>query len=377
MTASTPAAEASAPTQLQSTLFGHLPDGRAVFAHTLQRGALRLTALDLGGIVSALWVPDAAGRLANVVLGFEHLQDYATRNPHFGVLVGRCGNRIAHGRFTLDGQTHQLDCNDGPHSLHGGRGGFGQRLWRAEVEDGGPALGAVLALHLRSEDGDQGYPGALDVCVRYSLPDAHTWAVDYQARSDRATLVNLTQHSYFNLAGRGTVHGHRLTLPASTFDAVAPGLIPQGRCPVDDTPFDFRQPVAVGARLPQAHPQLAVAGGYDHHWWLDRPVPLGSDTLALTAHLHCPDSGRDLQLFTDQPGLQFYSGNFLDGSLPAPGGGGHRRGAGLCLEPQHAPNAINRGGEAGVVAPVLRPGVVWRSRSCYVFGRPLAAQWPA
>ncbi len=362
-------------TTAQSALFGHLPDGRAVHAHTLQRGALRLTALDLGGIVTQLWVPNAQGQLANVVLGFEDLHDYATRNPHFGVLVGRCGNRIAQGRFMLDGQTHQLDRNDGPHSLHGGRGGFGQRLWRAELEDGGPALGAVLALHLRSEDGDQGYPGALDVCVRYSLPDAHTWAVDYEARCDRATLVNLTQHSYFNLAGRGTVHGHRLTLPAGRFDAVAPGLIPEATVPVAGTPFDFRQPVAVGARLHQAHPQLAVAGGYDHHYWLDQPQPLGSDTLALTARLECPDTGRSLQLYTDQPGLQFYSGNFLDGSLPAPGGGHHMRGAGLCLEPQYGPNAINRGAEPGVAAPVLRPGAVWRSRSRWVFGAAPRGVW--
>ena len=328
--------------------------------------------MDLGGIVHRLCVPDAQGRLANVVLGFEHLADYATRNPHFGVVVGRFANRIAHGRFELDGQIHQLDLNDHGHSLHGGGQGFGKRLWRAEVEDGGPGVGAVLALHLTSEDGDQGYPGALQVCVRYSLPDAHTWAVGYEARSTRPTVLNLSQHSYFNLAGEGAVLGHELHMPASRFDAVDAGLIPTGPVAVAGTAFDFRQAKSIGCDLGEAHPQLAVAGGYDHNWWLDNPTPPGGTEPALAAELHDPASGRVMRLFSTEPGLQFYSGNFLDGSLPAPGGGFHQRGAGVCLEPQHFPDAPNRVGQAGVACPVLRPGGVWRSRSVYRFGVGLA-----
>ncbi|MDT7836506.1 aldose epimerase family protein [Aquabacterium sp. OR-4] len=353
---------------------GTLPDGRAVAAYTLQRGALSLTAITLGGIVTRLEVPDRAGRVANVVLGFDALQDYATRNPHFGTLTGRLCNRVAGGRFMLDGQAVQLSCNDGPNSLHGGHQGFGQRLWQAEVETGAADVGAVLCLRYRSPAGEEGYPGALLAEVRYSLPDAHTWAVDYAATTDAATVVSLTQHAYFNLAGGGSALGHRLRIAASRYDAVDATLIPQQVCAVAGTPFDLRQGaivadgLAAGAAAGDA--QMALARGYDHHWHLDAPAAAGSPEPVAAAWLADPLSGRTMCLLTTAPGLQFYSGNFLDGSLPAPGGGRHARGNGLCLEPQHAPNAINR---PDMLQPLLRPGQVWRSRTLYRFGTEPAA----
>lgn len=352
-------------TQCTTTLYGHLPGGQAVMAHTLQRGALSLTAIDFGGIVTQLWAPDARGQRANVVLGLDTLDGYVQRNPHFGTLTGRLCNRVAQGRYSLDGRTVQLACNDGPHSLHGGPVGFGQRLWAGTVEHNPAQGGAVLCLRLHSEDGDQGHPGAVQAEVRYSLPDEHTWAVHYQATSDAPTALGLTQHAYFNLAGAGSALGHQLRIAASRFDAVDAGLIPEAVCPVDGTPFDLRRPQVVAEGLAQAHPQLARGHGYDHHFHLDAPSPAGSTEPAPAAWLCDPASGRHLTLLTTEPGLQFYSGNFLDGSLPAPGGGRHERGHGLCLEPQHAPNAVNRPDQR---APWLRPGQVWRSCTLYRFG---------
>lgn len=353
------------PTTITRRDAGTLPDGRAVAAYTLRRGTLSLTAITLGGIVTELWVPDQAGHSANVVLGFDDLHDYATRNPHFGALTGRLCNRVAGGRFMLDGRTVQLSCNDGPNSLHGGTTGFGARLWQAEVVQGAGDLGEVLCLRCTSPDGEEGYPGTLLAEVRYSLPDERTWAVDYRASTDAPTAVGLTQHSYFNLAGGGSALGHRLRIDASRFDAVDASLIPQRVCTVAGTAFDLRRPERIAERLAagaaMGDVQLVLAGGFDHHWHLDQPDPLHP---APAAWLADPVSGRTMTLFTTAPGLQFYSGNFLDGSLPAPGGGRHERGNGLCLEPQHAPNAVNR---PDMVQPVLRPGQVWQSRTLYRF----------
>jgi aldose 1-epimerase len=339
---------------------GHLPDGTEVAAYTLRRGPLELTALDYGGIVTELWVPDASGARSNVVLGFEDLHDYATRNPHFGTITGRLANRVAGGRFELDGRTVQLPCNDGAHSLHGGRRGFGARLWQAGVET--YQSGDVLCLRYTSADGEEGFPGTLQATVRYSLPDEQTWVVDYEAVTDAPTVVSLTQHAYFNLGGAGrSAMGHEIRIAASRFDAVDEGLIPQEVCGVEGTPFDLRRPAVIAERLQQSHPQLVRGKGFDHHFHLDAP---GARSPA--AWVHDPESGRTLTLFTTAPGLQFYSGNFLDGSLPAPGGRRHERGSGLCLEPQHAPNAPNR---PEMESPVLRPGQTWRSRSVYRFGQ--------
>lgn len=327
---------------------------------TLDNGAgLVLTAINLGGIVTALRVPDRHGVAANVVLGLPTLEDYATRNPHFGTIVGRYANRIARGRFVLDGRDHQVPVNDGPHALHGGQRGFGSRWWRIEpvpvADDGSVAL----ELRLDSEDGDQGFPGRLQATVRYTLTPANEWRIDYDARCDRATVVNLTHHDYFNLAGGGSALGQRLTIAASRYCAVDAGLIPEAVEPVDGTPFDFRKPTRIGDRVREIHPQLLRARGYDHTWVLD-----GGPGLRPAARLEDPASGRVMEVSTTEPGLQFYSGNFLDGSLPGAGGQAIRQGDGVCLETQHFPDAPNR---PDFPSTVLRPGETYASTTVHRF----------
>jgi len=322
---------------------------------------LTLTAITLGGIVTGLWVPDAGGQRANIVLGFDNLDDYVQRNPHFGVIVGRYGNRIANGRFELDGQGHQLDCNDGPNTLHGGSQGFGTRLWEAQIE------GDTLLLSYDSADGEQGFPGRLQARVRYSLGldvDGCNWRIDYEAECDQATLVNMTHHDYFNLAGEGSVLGHRLHIPASRYTEVDAKRIPLGHAPVTGTPFDFRTPSVIESRIRDAHPQVVMALGYDHNWVLDAPF---DGTLHLAARLEDPVSGRCMEMHSSEPAIQFYSGNFLDGSLVGPGRKTWRQGDGLCLEPQHSPDSPNH--EVGPEWPstVLRPGEVYRSSTVHRF----------
>ncbi len=355
------------PAGLSTREFGRLPDGRAVHEVTMSDGdGLVLVAITLGGIVTQLHVPDRDGRAANVVLGFESLTDYVERNPHFGVIVGRYANRIAGASMEIDGETFSLDRNDGPNCLHGGQRGFGTQLWEIEStrahDDalGGPAL----TLRYVSADGEQGFPGRVEARVTYALRGGRTWQVDYEARTDRATVVNLSHHDYFNLAGAGVASatGQVLTLPASRFNAIDATLIPTGIAEVAGTPFDFRTPTAIGARLGDVHPQLALAGGYDHNWILD-----GADgTARLAARLEDPASGRTLELHTTEPAIQFYSGNFLDGTLRGHGGAvyGHR--SAVCLEPQHHPDSPHH---ADWPSTILRPGeVYYRSRSVYRFG---------
>jgi aldose 1-epimerase len=352
-------------------VFGQLPSGEPVHEYTLDNGAgLRLSALTLGGIVNGLWLPDRAGRSANVVLGFERLEDYLTRNPNFGVIVGRYANRIAGARFMLDGREVVLESNDGPNNLHGGSQGFGTRLWQAEVLPGSSHEPA-LRLSLVSADGDQGFPGRVDVSVDYRLTADGAWQIDYRARSDAPTLVNLSHHDYFNLAGHGSALGHQLQLSASRYCEVGPGLIPTGIAPVQGTPFDFRQPALIEQRLRQQHPQLALAGGYDHHWLLDDWQPAGNGAEPVPrpmAWLHDPQSGRTLSLASSAPGLQFYSGNFLDGRLPGHGSELYRQGDGVCLEPQYAPDSPHHPDDSAWPSCVLRPGQGWHSRSVYRFG---------
>ncbi|MCH8857345.1 MAG: galactose mutarotase [Proteobacteria bacterium] len=346
---------------------GRLPDGRVVHEYTLSNAhGLAMTVLTLGGIVSTLNVPDAAGRLANVVLGFDNLDDYIHRNPSFGIIVGRYGNRIAGASFTLDGHTYALSRNDGPNCLHGGAEGFGHRLWQAEPDV--PHAGEAAALRLRytSPHGEMGFPGVLQVSVRYALgADDNTWRIDYEATTDRATVVNLTHHSYFNLAGRGSALGHRLQLPASRYSEVDEHLIPQRHAPVAGTPFDFREPTVIEARIRQAHPQLLHARGYDHNWLLDGPCD--ADGLRLAARLHDPSSGRCMAILTSEPAVQFYAGNFLDGSLVGPGGRIYRQGDGVCLETQHNPDSPHHEASDDWPSTVLRPGDVWRSSTIHRF----------
>jgi len=338
--------------------YGYLPDGRVVHEYTMDNGqGLTLTAITLGGIVTGLWVPDAGGQRANIVLGFDNLDDYVQRNPHFGVIVGRYGNRIANGRFELDGQVHQLDLNDGPNTLHGGGQGFGTRLWAAQIE------GDTLLLSYESANGEQGFPGRLQARVRYSLGES-SWRIDYEGECEQATLVNMTHHDYFNLAGQGSVLGHRLHIPASRYTEVNAKRIPLGHVSVTDTPFDFRTPSIIEARIRNAYPQLVMALGYDHNWLLDAPF---DGALHLAAKLEDPVSGRCMEMHSSEPAIQFYSGNFLDGSLAGPGGKTWRQGDGLCLEPQHSPDSPNHAVSPDWPSTVLRPGEVYRSCTVHRF----------
>lgn len=348
---------------IRERAFGMLADGRGASEFTLDNGAgLSLSAIPFGGIVTALRVPDRSGAAANVVLALPTLADYETRNPHLGTIVGRCANRIAHGRFALDGETFQLPVNDGPHSLHGGPRGFGSQWW--DIEALPPAADGSVAIELSrtSPDGEQGYPGRLQARVRYTLTPLQEWRIDYEATCDRPTIVNLSHHDYFNLAGSGSALDHLLTLAADHYCPVDAGLIPQGIASVDFTPFDFRAPTRIGERIRELHPQLMRARGYDHNWVLADGNARG---LRLAARLHDPASGRWMEVHTTEPGVQFYSGNFLDGSLPGAHGEALRQGDGLCLETQHFPDTPN---QAGFPSVVLRPGETWSSTTVHRFG---------
>lgn len=342
--------------------FGHLPDGRAVDEYTLDNGrGLTLRAIDFGGIVTALHCPDRSGRSANVVLGFDNLADYVARNPNFGTLVGRFGNRIAGGRFVLDGEPHRLPINDGVNSLHGGPAGFGKRFWAIEPLPPQADGSVAIELSLTSDDGDQHYPGRLDVTVRYTLTPRNEWRIDYRATTTRATVVNLTHHGYYNLAGSGSALDHELALHASGYLPVDANLIPTGIADVDGTPFDFRQATRIAERIRQGDAQLLTAKGYDHCFVIDRDAP---KALVDAARLHDPASGRTMTLATTEPGVQFYSGNFLDGRLRGSSGQAYRQGDGVCLETQHFPDSPNR---PEFPSTVLRPGETFQSTTVHSF----------
>ncbi|MEV4641251.1 aldose epimerase family protein [Actinoplanes sp. NPDC049548] len=341
--------------------------GRAVDRYTLTNGRLRVRILTYGGILQTVEVPDRHGRTANVTLGFATLDGYVTsKNPaYFGALIGRYGNRIANGRFSLDGRTYQLPINDPPNSLHGGNAGFDKRVWNAAPVTGGDSVG--LRLTYVSRDGEEGYPGTLRTTVTYTITRHQGIRIDYQATTDRATVVNLTNHAYWNLGGEGTgtIDDHRLLLHASRYTPVDATLIPTGAIdPVAGTPMDFTRPTAVGARNRSAFPQIRYGRGYDHNWVLDR-----RDTtyrrLESAARLSDPASGRTLSVSTTEPGIQFYGGNFLDGTLYGTGGRSYRQGDGLALETQHFPDSPNH---ANFPSTVLRPGQVYRSTTVYQFG---------
>jgi len=351
------------PVRARQEVRGHLADGRVVHEVTLSHGGLTLAFITLGGIVTSLWAPDLDGVAANVVRGFDDLSDYEQRNPFFGVIVGRYANRIAHGELVVDGETFALARNNGTNCLHGGTRGWGTRLWEIEsVREHDDALGGPAAtLRHVSADGDEGFPGRVEARVTYSLGADRCWRVDYEATTDRPTVVNLSHHDYFNLAGRGSAMDHVLTLPAGRYNPVDADLIPTGIADVAGTPFDFRAPTRIGARLGDGHPQLALGGGYDHNWILD-DARLG--TLRLAARLEDPASGRAMELHTTEPAVQFYSGNFLDGSLVGRDGEACQRGDAICLEPQHSPDSPHH---ADWPSTLLRPGQVYRSRSIYRF----------
>jgi galactose mutarotase len=343
--------------------FGQMPDGRAVTAFTLENGrGMTVRAMTFGATILSITVPNAAGQRADVTLGFDSLPPYLTESPYFGAVVGRYANRIARGRFTLDGHDYQLATNNGPNHLHGGVRGFDKVIWDATPFRHADSVGVVFQ-HV-SPDGDQGYPGTLTVEVTYTLTPDDRLTVDYAATTDRATVLNLSQHSYFNLAGEGNgdILGQLLTLHASHFTPVDSTLIPTGALDsVAGTPFDFRSATAIGARISASDPQLAYAGGYDHNFVIDRDGP----GLVLAARVVDPVSGRTLEISTDQPGIQLYTGNFLDGTIR--GRAGHiylHRGA-FCLETQHFPDSPNH---PAFPTTVLRPGERFASRTVYRFG---------
>ena len=315
---------------IDSTAFGQAPDGTPLKLYTLSNArGMQARISNYGGILTHLLAPDRHGQLGNVTLGFDTAAEYIGRSPYFGALIGRCANRIAQGRFELGGETWQLSRNDGPHHLHGGVQGFDKVVWQAAVEND------LLLLSYRSVAGEQGYPGNLDVQVSYTLDDAGALRIAFRAVTDRATPVNLTHHAYFNLAGGGSIDAHELQIDAEYYTPVDAELIPTGAlAPVAGTPFDFRAPRPIGG------------AAYDHNF-----VLRGAGGMCCAARLREPVSGRVLEVITSEPGLQFYSGNFLDGSLGFPPRGG------LCLEPQHFPNAPN---EPRFPSVILRPGQEYR-----------------
>lgn len=339
--------------------FGRLKDGTLIEQCALSNGAgMDVRVLTYGGILSSIVVPDRDGRPGNVVLGFDRLDDYVKRSPYFGAIAGRYANRIANAAFTLDGRTHALNANEGRNTLHGGRAGFDKRVWKAT-----PLGAGALALERVSADGEEGFPGRLEVRVVYTVTPDHELRIDYAAVTDRPTVVNLTSHSYFNLAGAGTALDHRLTLFAEHYTPIGPGAIPNGEVlPVHGTPFDFRTARVIGERIREAHPQLLHGRGYDHNWMLARRSSDGQPVPA--ARLEEARSGRVMEIFTTEPALQFYSGNYLDGTLVGSGGQCYRQGDGLCLETQHHPDAPN---QPQFPSTVLRPGEVYRSTTVHRF----------
>lgn len=348
-------------TPVSSAPFGKLPDGTPVEMFTLTNAnGVEVRAISYGGIITSLKVPDRSGELADVVLGFDSLDGYLKGHPYFGAIVGRYGNRIARGQFTLDGRTYKLVTNNGPNHLHGGTVGFDKVVWAAEAVKGQNAVSFTRT----SPDGEEGYPGNLKVRVTYTLTDQNELTVEYRATTDKPSPVNLTQHSYFNLAGHaaGDILGHLITINADRYTPVDETLIPTGElAPVAETPFDFRKPTAVGARINADHPQLKHGKGYDHNFVLNRTGP----GLQFAARVVEPKTGRTLEIATTEPGVQFYTGNFLDGTVTGKGGHVYEHRNGFCLETQHFPNSPN---QPNFPSTILTPGEEYQTSTVFKFG---------
>jgi len=343
--------------------FGKAQDGTPIDEYILTNaGKMQVGVITYGGIITTINVPDRDGNVENVVLGFSKLDDYLTKNPYFGTITGRYANRIAKAKFTLDGKEYSLAANNGPNSLHGGAKGFDKQVWQAkEVK---AEKGVAVELSYVSPDGDEGYPGKLDVAVLYTLTDANELRIDYTATTDKPTVVNLTSHSYFNLAGNGSgsILDHELTINADRYTPVDETLIPTGElASVESTPFDFRQPQVIGARIRDSHPQIVYGRGYDHNWVLNRP---NDGSLVLAATLHDMKSGRIMEIHTTEPGIQFYAGNFLDGTLMGSADKIYRQSDGLCLETQHFPDSPNK---PDFPTTVLKPGETYKTTTVHRF----------
>jgi aldose 1-epimerase len=345
--------------KLVSGDFGKTREGAAVRIFTLtNKNGVEATITDYGGRVVSLKVPDKKGAMGDVVLGFDSLDGYLNENPYFGALVGRYANRIGHAQFTLNGALYKVPKNDGENALHGGTRGFDKVVWTPrELPDGG------LELTYLSKDGEEGYPGNCKVTVVYHLTDDNELKIDYTATTDKATVLNLTNHSYFNLKGSEDILGHLLTLNADRFTPVDSGLIPTGELKaVTGTPFDFRKSTAIGERIDHSDEQLKLGKGYDHNWVLNKK---GSE-LSLAARVEDPSSGRVMEVRTTQPGIQFYTGNFLDGSIKGKKGTVYARRSALCLETQHFPDSPNK---PKFPTSVLKAGAEYKSTTIYKFMR--------
>lgn len=348
-----------AETKVTSQPFGKLPDGTAVELYTLSDGPFEARISTYGGVVVSLKTPDRSGKVGDVVLGFDDVDGYYANfngpaDAFFGALIGRYGNRIGHGTFTLDGQKYSLPLNNGENTLHGGPHGFNNVVWKAKQIKNG------VELTYLSKDGEAGFPGNLTTTVQYTLvKDA--LRIEYSATTDKDTVLNLTNHAYFNLAGKGNILEHQVTLHASRFTPVDAGLIPTGELKaVEGTPFDFRKATAVGARIGADDQQLHLGHGYDHNWVLDS----GGGKLAEAAEVYDPSSGRVMKVMTDQPGIQFYSGNFLDGTVKGRGGMSFELRSALCLETQHFPDSPNH---PDFPTTELKPGQHYHSVTVYSF----------
>jgi len=346
---------------MKKTIFGKLPDGREVHQYTLKnRSGATAQIIDYGAAVTSLKVPDRNGKMGDVVMGYDSLQGYIDGTSYFGAIVGRYGNRIGKGHFQLDGKDYQLTINDGENHLHGGKTGFNKVLWDAKA---GNSEEASLRLQYISRDGEEGYPGTVTLIVTYALTDKNELRIDYEGTTDKPTILNPTHHSYFNLSGSfdDTILNHLLMIDADGITPVGKGLIPTGQIEsVAKTPMDFRTPMAIGAHINDENEQLVFGKGYDHNWVLKG----GAGKVRKVAELYEAGSGRMMTVLTDQPGLQFYSGNFLDGSAKGKNGAAYGRRSGLCLEAQAFPDTPNKPQFPSVT---LRPGQKYRQTTIYAF----------
>jgi len=342
--------------------FGKTPDGQAVDVYTLKnsKGA-EARIMTYGGVVLSLKMPDKNGQFGDVVLGCNKLEDYTKTPPppYFGALIGRYGNRIGKATFTLDGKTYALAANNNGNTLHGGNKGFDKVVWTGAGKD--TPAGPALVLNYTSKDGEEGYPGTLKVTATYTLTDRNELRIDFTATTDKDTVVNLTHHSYFNLAGKGDILGHIVTIPADNITPVDAGLIPLGNLQaVDGTPFDFRKPMAIGARIDADNAQLKLGPGYDHNWVINKKM----GELSLMAHVSEPTTGRVMEVWSTEPALQFYSGNFLDGTITGKGGWVYQKHAAFCMEPQHYPDSPNK---PQFPSTELKPGETYKNTIIYRF----------
>jgi aldose 1-epimerase len=346
--------------RIEKRAFGKTADGAAVDLYTLTNAnGVEAGITNYGGIVVSLKTPDRSGKLSDIVLGYDALDGYLAKTPYFGSIVGRYGNRIAKGRFKLDGKEYKLAVNNGENHLHGGLKGFDKVVWEAqELQSDG---GVGLQLRYLSKDGEEGYPGNLSTTVVYTLTNDNELKIQYSATTDKKTVVNLTNHTYFNLAGAGDILQHELTIFADRFTPVDKNLIPTGELKsVKGTPLDFTQSTAIGARIAQPDEQLKLAGGYDHNFALNHDP----GSLALAARVYEPTTGRVLEAYTTEPGTQFYTGNFLDGSITGKGGQVYQKRSGFCLETQHFPDSPN---QPNFPSTALEPGKKYETTTVYKF----------